>query len=153
MPFDEEEDKQSIQSQKIGLKANNYKSMFDNQVKPTQSDLDDKVKKIQDNASNYKIIASELARSFSKVVSDKTLPQNKNLFQIEMEKDLLSKMIQLAIDINNDPYEQEGMGSLSWITLLMKICLSQRDRINKLEYLISQLEKKYKEISKEVDAT
>ena len=51
-------------------------------------------------------------------------------------------MVQLGIDINNDPNEQEGMGSMTWITLLLKICLSQKDRINQLEYSVSQMEKK-----------
>ena len=51
-------------------------------------------------------------------------------------------MIHLAVDINNDPNEQEGMGSLTWITLLFSACLSQRDRLNKLEYLTEQLGKK-----------
>ena len=51
-------------------------------------------------------------------------------------------MIKLAVDVNNDPNEQEGMGSLMWIVLLLKTLLMQRDRINQLEYVVSQLEKK-----------
>ena len=73
---------------------------------------------------------------------DKTLAQHKNMIQQDFEKELLQKMIQLAIDINNDPNEKEGMGSLTWITLLLRTCLSQRDKINRLEYALAQLEKK-----------
>jgi hypothetical protein len=63
-------------------------------------------------------------------------------------------MIKLAVEINTDPNEQEGMGSLMWIVLLLKTCVSQRDRINKLEYSVSQLEKKlesYQENKKGLD--
>jgi hypothetical protein len=46
------------------------------------------------------------------------------------------------MEINVDPIEKEGMGSLTWITLLFTTCLSQRDRLNKLEYSLSLLDKK-----------
>jgi hypothetical protein len=146
MPFDEEDDNNqpSIQSQKVGLKnVSPQKSIFDSMPKkPTQEDLEKNVKKIQEKASHYKIKAAELATQFNKTMADKTLPQNKNLFQKDAERDLLGQMIQLAIDINNDGREQEGMGSLSWITLLLRTCFVQRDKINNLEYAVSQLEKK-----------
>ncbi len=48
-------------------------------------------------------------------------------------------MTALAVEINNDPHEQEGMGSMGWITLLLNVCLIQRDRLNKLEYEIAKL--------------
>lgn len=146
MPFDEEDDDSnpSIQSKKVGLKnVSSQKSIFDNiPKKPTQEDLDNRVKKVQARASHYKAKAADLASQFNKAMADKTLQQNKNMFQQELEKDLLGQMIQLAIEINNDPNEKEGMGSLSWITLLLKTAFSQRDKINKIEYAVSQLEKK-----------
>lgn len=143
MPFDEEEDDDSI-NQKIGLKkVSSQKSIFELGAKKTnQQDLVNKVNKIQENSNSYKSRAALLASEFNKTMSDKTLKQNKNLFSREMERELLTNMIQLAVDINNDPYEQEGMGTLSWITLLLKTCLSQRDRINQLEFSISNLENK-----------
>jgi hypothetical protein len=51
-------------------------------------------------------------------------------------------MIRLAQEINEDELERTGEGSLSWITLLLKTCFNQRDKINRLEYSVSQLEKK-----------
>jgi len=146
MPFDEEDsDQQSVQSKKLGLKnVSSQKSIFESMPhKPTQEDLDNKVQEIQKKASQHKIKAADLAMQFNKSMADKTLPQNRNMFQQEVEKELLSQMVQLAVDINNDPNEKfEGMGSLSWITLLLKTCFSQRDKINLLEYKVSQLEKK-----------
>jgi hypothetical protein len=146
MPFDEEDnDQPSVQSQKLGLKkVSTQKSIFDSvPKKPTQGDLDVTVKKIQERASTYKAKAAELALQFNKAMADKTLSQNRNMFQQEIEKELLKQMVELAVDINNDPNEKEGMGSLSWITLLLRTAFSQRDKINGLEYRLSQLEKKF----------
>lgn len=145
MPFDEEDDNDtpSIKSKKVGLKqVSSQKSIFESMPKkPSQEDLEKKVKQIQEKDSSYKTRAAELALQFKKTMDDKTLVQNKNIFAQELEKELLGKMIQLAVEINSDPFEQEGMGSLSWITLLLKTCFNQRDKINKLEYNISEINK------------
>lgn len=151
MPFDEKED-QTTYSQNIGLKkVSTQKSIFDGlPKKPTQEEFDKNINKIQERMFGYKAEAAELALQFSKAMNDKTLKQNKNIFSLEIEQEILSKMVQLAIKINNDPIEQEGMGSLSWITLLLKACFSQRDRINYLEYTLSQFEKKFELIVSEL---
>lgn len=144
MPFDEEEDLPSIQSQKIGIKkVSTQKSIFEGVPrKPTQEDLNQKVKEIQERDSSYKTKTVELAIQFNKIIADKTLPSNKNPFQKEMEIDLLRDMVKLAQEINADIKEREGEGSLSLIILLLKTCLFQRNKINVLEYMLSQLEKK-----------
>lgn len=151
MPFDEENDDEQV-SPKVGLKkVSSQKSIFESMPKkPSQEEFNQKVKQVQEKSSSYKVKAASLASQFNKAMADKTLSENKNLFQAEVEKDLMTQMVQLAIDINNDPNEQEGMGSLGWITLLMKTCFSQRDRINKLEYAVQQLEKRT-EITKPLD--
>jgi hypothetical protein len=146
MPFDEEDDDlPPAQSQKVGLKkVSSQKSIFDSMPKkPSPEDFERKVNKIQEHSSSYKVRAAKLSSQFSQIMSDKTLKSNKNIFSVELEKEVLTEMIQLAMDINNDTHEQEGMGSLSWITLLIKTCFSQRDRMNQLEYQLSTLENKY----------
>lgn len=146
MPFDEEDDNNdpAPKSQKVGLKkVSSQKSIFDSMPKkPNQEDLDQKVKGIQERASQYKSRTADLAVQFNKTLADKTLQQNKNLFQNELENELLKNMVRLAQEINADVLERDGEGSLSWITLLLKTCFNQRDRINKLEYSLAQLEKK-----------
>lgn len=145
MPFDEEEDSPSIQSQKVGLKkVSSQKSIFDSMPKkPTQAEFEDKVHAVQERMSNNKKQASDLASQFIKIMTDKTLKENKSPFALDMEKEVLTNMISLAVQINSDPNEQyDGMGSLGWITLLLKTCLSQRDRINRLEYALTLLDKK-----------
>jgi hypothetical protein len=144
MPFDEEEVKPSKQSQKIGIKTvSSQKSVFESQPKnPTPQEFEQKVQQVHEKLSTYKIRASELVLQFNKAMVDKTLPENKNMFQKEVELDLLRNMVKLAQEINNDVKENEGEGSLSWITILLKNSFNQRDRINKLEYVISQMERK-----------
>jgi hypothetical protein len=144
MPFEEDEQPLAPATPKVGLKnVSSQKSIFDSiPKKPSPEDFDKKVKEIQDKNLGYKQKAAELAINFKKLMEDRTLVQNKNIFASELERELLSKMIQLAAEINNDPNEQEGMGSLGWITLLFKTMFSQRDRINQLEYRLFQLEKK-----------
>jgi hypothetical protein len=148
---------------KSALKAQpGQKSMFDNRPKPqTPQEFQQKVQASQENISNYKKRAAELFVLFQRSMADKTLAQNRNVFNAETEKEMLQNMLQLAVEINNDPNEQEGMGSLTWITLLFKTCLAQRDRINELEYGMLVLQKKLeapalseiinKEISKALD--
>jgi hypothetical protein len=130
---------------RVGLKkqTTGQKSMFEGKVKPpTQQDFQKKVEESQEKMAGYKKRAAELFVQFNKTVMDKTLPQNRNVFNMESEKEMLQNMIQLAIEINNDPNEQEGMGSLTWITCLFKTTLAQRDRINELEYAVTMMQKK-----------
>jgi len=145
-PFgeDDDDDQLIVNKPKFGLKQlSSEPSMFANMPpKPNQDSFEQKVKGVAEKTSTHKIKAAELATEFKKMMLDKTLEQNKSIFAKEVEREVLSKMVQLAVEINNDPDEQEGMGSLIWITLLFSSCLAQRDKINKCEYLISQLEKK-----------
>lgn len=150
MPFGEENDniEDSPANNSRLKKVSSQKSIFDEAKKKlSQREINDAIKKAEENNINYKKRAAELTLNFKKVVSDKTLPQNRNVFLNETEQEILSNMINLAAEINNDPNEQEGMGSLMWIALLLKTCLSQRDRINVLEYTLQQLEKKIDPIS------
>jgi hypothetical protein len=162
-PFEDDDTRPSVQSQKIGLKkVSSKESIFDSMPKkPTAADLEQKVQKVHDRSSVNKSKTADLAIQFNKTMADKTLTINKNMFQKEMELDLLRNMVKLAQEINSDGNEREGEGSLSWITILLRTCLTQRDKINDLEYAVSQLEKKSsptyledfvsKEISKALD--
>jgi hypothetical protein len=158
-PFDE--DPKEPREQKVKLKqVSSQQSMFDNAPKKTTpQEFQQQVHAQQEKSNSYKVRASKLAMDFGRLMTDKTLPPNKSLFAQEAERETLSNMIQLAIEINNDSNEQEGMGSLGWITLLFRTCMVQRDLINQAEYKLEQLEKKIDSkvltdfIIKEVNAT
>ncbi len=145
MPFDEEDDDSLQQVKKnVGLKnVSTQKSIFDNvPKKPSAEEFSKKVDKIQDASNSYKIRGMELSSEFLRVLNDKTLKQNKSIFAKDLEKEVINKLLQLSIEINNDASEQEGMGSLAVITLLLKVVLLQRDKINELDYTVSDLNKK-----------
>ena len=148
MPFDDDYGDIDNLSKKNGLKnISTQKSIFDNNVKKTsQNDFDSSVKNMEEKKINYKQRTSDLAIQFKKLIEDKTLLDNKNIFSKEMEKEVLLNIIQLASEVNNDANESEGIGSLSWIAQLFKTVLYQRDRINNLEYALTQLEKNYLKI-------
>ncbi len=130
------------QNQQKKLKVSTQKSIFDKPVKkPTQKSLENKVKSLESREIDYKERTHMLALQFKKMIEDKTLPQNKGVFAVEGELEILSKIAQLASEINNDEDEEDGIGSLTWIVQLLKTCLSQRDRINKLEFALIQIEK------------
>lgn len=128
---------------KTTMKNVGPKSMFDNQRRtPTQQEFQQKVQDSQETLAGYKRRAAELFVAFQRAMNDKTLAQNRNIFNLETEKEMLQRILQLATEINGDPNEQEGMGSVTVITLLLKTCMSQRDRMNELEFALSQLQKK-----------
>jgi pantoate kinase len=144
MPFDEEDEQQSVQKNTL-KKVSSQKSIFENlPKKPTSDNFDEKVKQINEQNSLYKQRAAEYSIQFKKSISDKTLLQNKNVFAIEIEQEIIANMIKLAAEINEDPNEQEGMGSLMWVALLLRTFFHQRDRINELEYTIVQMKKNLK---------
>ena len=144
MPRSFDEDPKEPREQKVKLKqVSSQKSMFDNMPKKTTpQEFQQQVHAQQDKSNSYKVRASKLAVEFGKIMGDKTLPQNKSIFSQEAELEVLTNMVQLAIEINNDDNEPEGMGSLGWIALLFRTCLVQRDRANQTEYRLEQVEKK-----------
>ena len=162
MPFDDEYKDLSKQPEtKSGLnKVSSQKSIFEGQPrKQTQEQFDQRIKNIQEVASDHKQRMAQLAAQFLKLMADKTLPENKNIFAQDMEREVLINMINLAETIDNDENEPKiGSGTLGWVTILLKMCLAQRDRINQLEYALVTITKSpafvdaiNKEISKALD--
>lgn len=159
MPFDEEEIDLE-QPRKVGLKkVSSQKSIFDKAIKKAPSNLDEVARSVERQKLTYKEIAAELSLQFKKAMADKTLAENKNIFQIEAEQEMLSKMVKLAVNVNTDENEEEGMGSLMWVILLLKTNLNLRNKVNSLEYeliqqksAVTKLEKMSDEISQQLAA-
>lgn len=139
-----DDDDGDITSQKSSVKqVSSQKSILDNVVKkPSSENFAKKIKEVTDKNNGYKQEISDLTAQFMKIMADKTLKENKNLFSAEYEKETLSKIIQFASKINNDPNEEEGIGSLSLIALLLKIVVGFRDKNNILEYKLQELQSK-----------
>jgi len=143
VPFEDDAlDEETIESE--ALKANPF--FKKSNKKPSAADFQREVDEKSSRANSYKDRAAELASSFKKILDDKTLLQNKNIFSLDLEKEIISNLARLAIDMNTDENEIEGMGSVSIITLLLRTSIIQRDRINSLEYKYSLLENRIKEL-------
>lgn len=143
VPFEDDAlDDETIKSE--ALKANPFFKKKGN--KPSASDFEKAADEKNNKVNSYKDRAAELASSFKKILDDKTLLQNKNVFSLDLEKEIISNLAKLAIDMNTDENEIEGIGSVSIITLLLRASIIQRDKINSLEYKASLLENRVKEL-------
>lgn len=146
--FDDDDD----DNKKSGLKINNKKSIF-NQLpkKPNPAEFQQQVKETQEKVMGYELEAAQLAVMFQKLLEDKTLPENKNSLALEAERELIGKIVEIAVKLNNDTNEQEGMGSVGTSILLFRAVMMQKDRINKLEYSLVQAEKEIKSLAKKIE--
>ena len=97
---------------------------------------------MQNKSEEYAEKASQLSANFKKILEDRTLLQNKNVFQLDVEKQVLESLIQLSVEMNEDENEKEAIGATGLIALLLRSVLIQRDRINNLEFLLNQLNSK-----------
>lgn len=148
MPFDDEEEKDIQPNRKIGVKLNNANSTVKEiPKKPSKEEFAARASVANEQLNAYAERGSDLALKFKRALDDKTLVQNKTLFSESAERELLSSLVQLGIDMNLDELELEGMGSMGLIMLLFRTVLIQRDKINSLDYNVNLLEKKIKELS------
>jgi hypothetical protein len=145
MPF---EDPKDFKPKSSLRQMPGQKSMFEGQPKPpTAQQFEKRVQEIQTQITGRQKRATELFMTFNKAMTDKTLPQNRNILNMDTEREMLQEMIKLSQEVNADPNEAEGEGSLMWIVCLFKSCLAQRDRINELEFALSQRSKSINEES------
>ena len=151
LPFDEDSQDAPI-TPKIGLKkVSSQKSIFDGlSKKPSVADFEKQVHQAQERKTATMLKASELAVEFKKIINDRTLSQNKSPFAKELEKEILTKLVKMAKEVNADPTEPEGEGNLSCVVLLMNVVFSQRDRLNQLEYSLSISSKENSMLKEEI---
>ncbi|MCZ2224478.1 MAG: hypothetical protein LC122_12715 [Chitinophagales bacterium] len=124
-----------------GKKKGTFATPSNIKSKPKLKSFEDKVKDAEETKNLYKKEASLLSLKYKKMLEDKTLVQNKNQLNLEIESDVLRQLVDLGTRINNDQNEQEGMGSMTLIILLLKCNLLLRDKINDLEYKLSLIQK------------
>lgn len=84
----------------------------------------------------------EIIQSYMRLAEDKTLPSNRGTIGNDVEREIRQKVIQLALDLNNDEnIDDYGHGSIVLLSAVTKILLIYRDRINVLEYELEQLKR------------
>jgi len=148
--FDDDDD--SDGKKPTGLKISNKNSIFNSlPKKPNPAEFQQKVKDTQEKIMGYEAEASQLAVMFKKMLDDRTLSDNKTMLALEAERDLIAKIVDVAVKLNNDENELEGMGSVGLSILLFRGILEHRDKINKLEYSLAQAEKKIKSLAERIE--
>lgn len=128
-------------------------SSLDKQIKPpTNEQFQKTVKKVEEQKSEYAKIASDITQKFFDLLKDKTLVENQSPIQKNFRKEVLEDMLNFAINLNNDDMEEQNdMGSVALISILLKSNLALKDFANKLEYDIKQLQTKIALIEKTKD--
>jgi len=148
MPFDDDDDTEiKGPVRKISLKKVNppqperpsTKEIFEQQAEQKFSQIEDYKQKIWDLSIKYK--------SF---IESKILPENRGPITSNLEKEVLDKLVQLSLDMNEDETQEQGVGSTALCMLLMKCMLIQRDIINSLNFKLEQIEQKIKTNDKNI---
>jgi hypothetical protein len=122
-----------------GVKLRNKNAEKKEQEKLDKEEYIKKFDQAADNLISYNEDKTKrtvgIISKFLRLAEDKTLSKNKGSIAIDVEKEIRQDVIQIALDLNNDETEEDnGKGSVVVITALIKIILSQRDRLNDLEY-------------------
>jgi hypothetical protein len=135
--FDDDYSEEEQRAPKVSLKIKKNEPA---KSKPNNVNFDELATKVHSKDEEYKKKFFEYSTMFKKIVGDSILEENKTELSKSVEKDIVNKLINLASEMNSDENQPEGIGSIALITLMLKICLSQRDSINELKYKIYLLE-------------
>ena len=125
---------------KKGLKINNEQSSIPVPKDPNASEFNQAADRAFARNEDYKKRSVELTAKFSSMMDDRVLPDNKTIIVKDLEQEVQSQLSKLAMEMNKDEGQPEGIGSVILVALLMKMCVRQRDQINLLSYKITQLE-------------
>ena len=90
--------------------------------------------------------AYELGVEFTRLMADTRVPENIGPYDRSFEKEIVRKLINYAITVNTDNQEQEGMGSVSLITLLLNTMFKMRDKMNQGSYEQHLLERRVQQL-------
>jgi hypothetical protein len=113
-----------------------YKRRFDERAEAT-------VKHVNEQGDR----AINAISRFLKMTEDRTLAENRGGIANDVEREIRQDLIQLALDMNNDETEEDnGKGSVVVLSVVTKILLVYRDRLNQLEYDNYQLKNELRKI-------
>jgi hypothetical protein len=121
---------------------------------PTRKQVFDKVATAShERSEEYKRRAYELGKSFVRIIEDRKLVSQKGPTAKSVEAQALNELLMLGAEMNMDETQEEGMGSIGVITLLIKGLILQRDRNNEMSYRLDQMEKNIRSLEAAKQAT
>jgi hypothetical protein len=137
---------ENVQSVKIDGK----KSRYSRQLEKKQ-DFEKRAEDAQGVLAGRQAQAFDLSKKFIDIMEDKTLSVNKGPMQQSIEREVINKLIDFSVEVNNDVLEKEGMGSTGLIILLFRSLMIMRDKYNLMEYKMHQIEQQLKSSQQEKD--
>ena len=150
MSFDEDDEPGPVKP-KTGVKLSNKNSMFAKTVKkPSAEDFQNLSRDSNARTLAYAERAKDLSTKFVKMMNDKTLSKNKEI-TASLDKEVITALLQLANEINNDDAQEEGVGSIGVISILFKTVVDHRDKINNLEFSIEKLKEEINKLKEEIN--
>lgn len=124
-----------------GVKLSNKKSKFA-EVEKKDDNFEENASKLMNAEQRRNQKATELSRQLLRIIEDKTLPQNKTHINKSVETTAVDDLIKFLIGINDET--ESDLGTAALFTLIVKIMLKQRDKINEYSYRLEQLENQVK---------
>ena len=108
-PFEEDDSELEPIKNNLGKISKKQSILDKSNKKQSASILQKAVQNIEDKNLSFKERTSALAIKFKKLIESKILPENKNLFLLEEEKEVLTNIASLASEIDNDENESIGI--------------------------------------------
>jgi hypothetical protein len=136
-----------------GVKLTNDKSKFAAPPRPVSPEQfqQQAVEEHEKRAARNKLVL-ETGQQLVKILEDKILPENRTAASISVENEIIAKMVNLAVEINDDEKEHEGIGWMGLILLLISQCQKSRDRFNLAEFKVKTLESQVANLEKQLNS-
>jgi len=126
---------------KKGVRLDNTKSNVP-KAPPKSEDFRNKVNEIINEENEEKRVGFELTKKYLDTLRNKSLDQTKTQEQRDQEISAVKDLIDFARLINSSPrHEEDDLGTIAVLITLAKALLVQRDRINELDFMCSNLKK------------
>lgn len=143
----ESDDAQEQQKRRGAVKLDGSKSKFAKEAAQKEQ-FEQQADEAMATAQDKRQRAVDLVRQFWNIAKSTTIETEKGPIERSLEKETVSKLVEFAAELNNDPNESsDGTGSIAVITLLLKTVLHLRDNNNTLRYKLSVIENKVNKLS------
>jgi len=142
MPFEDDEvDLASIVKNKYQIRKTNEGSVVNKpSMQPKKQEaLEKEANEFAELKASFKEDVFILNRKFASIVNDKTLPRNKSSKDIDQERELLSQLASLSVEMDNAEVEGKTAGAVGLASAALGYVLLQRNKINELNYKVESL--------------
>lgn len=142
MPFEDDEvDLASIVKNKYQIRKTNEGSVVNKpSMQPKKQEaLEKEANEFAELKASFKEDIFILNRKFASIVNDKTLSRNKSSKDIDQEREILSQLANLSVEMDNAEVEGKTAGAVGLSSAALGYILLQRNKINDLNYKVESL--------------